>query len=931
MFRKCLSFMLALMLALSCMTALASGKPAMESYNGSESYYIASNGYIYSVSGVKKTTLQAESILYVGQKGICYISVNSYGIRRLVYEATGKKPTVFASSIDCAAYSEAAGLVYYTTTSDKKTVYRCSPEYGVSARACVAENNVVSLLGSIQGLVMVTRDTKGSELSWLLKTGAASPEITSIDNEYYFGGCALQVMHNGSMKLVFAGMDDYSLNVDSSPVACTMEGNTLYYTKYVTWNRTTQLRKYTTDTASRTVLARFNGMMSAMIAADEMYVYLLSENGLLYAVNTETGESVVCEDIGGSPESPRMVMCGNILYLYDAPERKIPTLIIAYELNEEEDFVFVDPVIVPSVTVKPTPTPRPTPVPTPTPMPEIKSGSRGDDVKKAQNALISLGYLASGQADGVVGSRTLRAIRLFQEAIGVTENGILTQDQLKKLYSSSAPVCDLYKPLSVGAVGTRVSDLQKQLQDHGYIAYNPDSAYGANTKAAVQRLQEELGYYQSGNMTRALMQYVYNGKMPDYSGYIPLSSGCSGIRVKELQQRLKYLGYYTGTVNGSYNAATAAAVKLFEANYSSVTTGKATISLLKKLFSSSAPHYVPPVTPDPTPKPTPKPTAKPTPKPTKLPTFAPDEYEINSNSSYAEIWALQTKLYELGYITEGDRTGRYNSATKNAIGGIQTEMRRNGIEVKVSGHATQTTLDYIDSLYYDVTPEPTAKPTSAPSGDSVIGPDSPYSDVWPLQSKLNEMGLLEDKYVTGTYNSGTKNAIGAIQKTMAQNGYMVTINGRAGKMTQDYIDQMYEEYLDNLPGLQSSGASQNKNITSGDLNQLAKLFNNYLKTSGLKHAAYKTDTAVQQLKEILKTWGWYDAKYTCDTVYDDDLFSNIGQIRTLLGGSDPMLEVFSEADAGKVDDILFDYIIQMFENDPATLDPGSYLQSVNLK
>ena len=44
-----------------------------------------------------------------------------------------------------------------------------------------------------------------------------------------------------------------------------------------------------------------------------------------------------------------------------------------------------------------------------------------------------------------------------------------------------------------------------------------------------------------------------------------LRTGASGAAVKQLQQRLKELGYYTGSVDGSYGAGTASAVKDFQA------------------------------------------------------------------------------------------------------------------------------------------------------------------------------------------------------------------------------------------------------------------------------------------------------------------------------------------------------------------------------
>ena len=85
--------------------------------------------------------------------------------------------------------------------------------------------------------------------------------------------------------------------------------------------------------------------------------------------------------------------------------------------------------------------PTPTPAPQVTPEPNyvtVKSGDKNDNVKAVQQALIALGYL-SGNADGIFGKNTETAVKEFQKANNLKDDGIAgaqTQSALFKKYSA---------------------------------------------------------------------------------------------------------------------------------------------------------------------------------------------------------------------------------------------------------------------------------------------------------------------------------------------------------------------------------------------------------------------------------------------------------------------------------------------------------------
>lgn len=96
---------------------------------------------------------------------------------------------------------------------------------------------------------------------------------------------------------------------------------------------------------------------------------------------------------------------------------------------------------VPNQTAAPTATPSPTPAPVPTITPnnrytKLQLNDKGNNVKKLQNALIELGYLPEGSADGAYGYQTYNAVKAFQKANGLSADGVAGPATLTTLYEN---------------------------------------------------------------------------------------------------------------------------------------------------------------------------------------------------------------------------------------------------------------------------------------------------------------------------------------------------------------------------------------------------------------------------------------------------------------------------------------------------------------
>ncbi|MCQ2453557.1 MAG: peptidoglycan-binding protein [Clostridia bacterium] len=149
--------------------------------------------------------------------------------------------------------------------------------------------------------------------------------------------------------------------------------------------------------------------------------------------------------------------------------------------------------------------------------------------------------------------------------------------------------------LQVNSVGIEVKQLQERLKELEYYTGVVDGQYGNGTKAAVKAFQEQHKLTAdgiAGDKTIALLystsaQVFVPTPTPSPTPAL-LSNGSNGEEVKTLQERLKVLGYYTGTVDGAFGSGTKAAVKLFQQQNGLEADGMAGQKTLALLYSDAA-------------------------------------------------------------------------------------------------------------------------------------------------------------------------------------------------------------------------------------------------------------------------------------------------------------------------------------------------------
>lgn len=145
------------------------------------------------------------------------------------------------------------------------------------------------------------------------------------------------------------------------------------------------------------------------------------------------------------------------------------------------------------------------------------NGSSGEEVEKIQKRLQELGFY-TGPIDGEFGNATEQAYRAFQEAAGVTVDGIAGSDR-DVLYSDDAPhaqkaeepateettpeetVPEETAPVIIaqnGDFSEEVIAIQQKLLDLGYFGIQPTGFYGDMTEEAIKAFQTQNGLEATG-------------------------------------------------------------------------------------------------------------------------------------------------------------------------------------------------------------------------------------------------------------------------------------------------------------------------------------------------------------------------------------------------------------------------------------------------
>jgi peptidoglycan hydrolase-like protein with peptidoglycan-binding domain len=148
----------------------------------------------------------------------------------------------------------------------------------------------------------------------------------------------------------------------------------------------------------------------------------------------------------------------------------------------------------------------------------LRSGARGDAVRRLQDALVTLGHLSAADratGPGVFGPKTLAAVLAFQRRAGIVVDGVVgpqTEAALERaLGGGGGPAAAPTRPaptsgggtvppawLEQGARGANVVALQQALTRLGHSPGGADGSFGPRTRAALEAFQRSRGLKPDG-------------------------------------------------------------------------------------------------------------------------------------------------------------------------------------------------------------------------------------------------------------------------------------------------------------------------------------------------------------------------------------------------------------------------------------------------
>ena len=297
----------------------------------------------------------------------------------------------------------------------------------------------------------------------------------------------------------------------------------------------------------------------------------------------------------------------------------------------------------------------------------LEKGSTGSDVKDLQTKLKKLGYY-DAYVDGDYGDTTVAAVKAFQKKYNLTADGIAGKETLKKL-DSAYKNADSDKDddsLRMGDSGSAVKDLQTKLKKLGYYDGTVDSTFGSGTYAAVKAFQKKYNLTAdgvAGSETLKKLDSAYKNADSDKDDD-SLRKGATGSAVKDLQTKLKKLGFYNASIDGDYGDTTVAAVKAFQKKYNLTADGVAGSETLKKLDSAYK---------------------------NADSNTSTDDDSLRKGATGTAVKTLQTNLKKLGFYT-AYVDGSFGATTESAV---KTFQRKYGLTA--DGVAGSATLKKIES------------------------------------------------------------------------------------------------------------------------------------------------------------------------------------------------------------------------------------------
>jgi peptidoglycan hydrolase-like protein with peptidoglycan-binding domain len=284
-----------------------------------------------------------------------------------------------------------------------------------------------------------------------------------------------------------------------------------------------------------------------------------------------------------------------------------------------------------------------------------KIGSNNSQVANSQRCLKKLGYF-KGPVTGKFATLTQNAVIKFQQANRLPAVGFIgpsTQRALQRACQSktssrnvsrnSPSAVNQYPTLSQGSTGAAVTKLQQRLKQRGYFNANPTGNFGRITKDAVIAFQRNAGISATGTVNRQTWNALLG------SSQTQAKSSLSAQQIRELQERLRQLGYFKANPTGTTGPITREAIANFQQDYKLPVNGTANAQVLAAVRRASAGGYA---------------------------TQQPARNYLTVGDRSDNVRLVQDRLWQLGFF-DANSDGYYSDRTRDSVMAFQQSSRLN--------------------------------------------------------------------------------------------------------------------------------------------------------------------------------------------------------------------------------------------------------------
>ncbi|BAY61577.1 peptidoglycan-binding domain 1 [Calothrix brevissima NIES-22] len=276
----------------------------------------------------------------------------------------------------------------------------------------------------------------------------------------------------------------------------------------------------------------------------------------------------------------------------------------------------------------------------------LRLGSRGPEVVKLQQRLQRLGYF-QGPITGYFGQQTQQALIRYQQGAKVQvarvpRNPTVTP-RVQSAQFNTPSQGGAYPILSQGSQGPEVTKLQQRLQQLGYLNANPTGNFGPLTKDALIAFQKNSGLYANGITDQPTWNRLFNSS----TVISPERNSLSSAQIRELQERLREMGYLKANPTGNFGALTRDALIRFQRDYQLPADGIANIQALEAVRAVGQNQSRP---------------------------IQPGRNYLTVGDSGDSVKSLEERLLQLGFFN-GNPDGYYGEDTRQYVYAFQQYMR----------------------------------------------------------------------------------------------------------------------------------------------------------------------------------------------------------------------------------------------------------------